>query len=132
MADLRAALETAGGGEKGRELEEALRRVQDKQRRWRCVDPADQKQWHDNRCGNPRDPSSGRDHKAVLELPANLDQLTKDAQCTWVNKQYRKLARVWHPDRYKGVKARAERKMRECAEAKEVLVKQLRCNEKGR
>ena len=46
---------------------------------------------------------------------------------------FRKLARVWHPDRYKGVKARAERKMRECAEAKEVLVRQLRCSEhKGR
>ena len=54
-----------------------------------------------------------------------------EAQCTWVNKQYRKLARVWHPDRYKGVKARAERKMRECAEAKEVLSKQLSCGSEG-
>ncbi|EOD17135.1 hypothetical protein EMIHUDRAFT_244383 [Emiliania huxleyi CCMP1516] len=125
----------------------------DRQRRWQCVDPSDRKAWQDNRCGHPGDPKSGRDHRAVLELPANLDQLAPEAQCGWVNRQYRvaasqetrgpteprsahafrKLARVWHPDRYKGVKARAERKMRECAEAKEVLVRQLRCSEhKGR
>ena len=47
-----------------------------------------------------------------------------------MKKQYRKLAKAWHPDRYKGVKARAERKMRETAEANEVLVKQLRCGAK--
>ena len=29
--------------------------------------------------------------------------------------------------RYKGLKVRAERKMRECSEAKEVLVKQMGC-----
>ena len=94
---------------------------------WSCVDPSDQKHWHDNRCGNPGNPNSGRDHRAVLELPTNLDQLKKEDRCTWVSKQYRKLARVWHPDRYKGDKSRAERKMRECVEAKESLVKQLRC-----
>lgn len=128
VSDLRAAAELAGGGgDKARELEGALQRVQDLQRRWRCVDPSDAKAWHDNRCGNPRDPSSGRDHRRVLELPANLDELAPEKKCSWVSKQYRKLARVWHPDRYKGVKARAERKMRECAEAKEVLVRQLRC-----
>ena len=44
-----------------------------------------------------------------------------------VTRQYRKLARKWHPDRYKGLKVRAERKMRECSEAKEVLVKQMGC-----
>jgi hypothetical protein len=99
--------------------------------RGRCVDPGDQKAWHDNRCGHPSRPESGRDHRSVLELPANLDELPKDDQCGWVSKQYRKLAKQWHPDRYKGVKARAERKMRECAEAKEVLIKQMGCGSEG-
>ena len=64
----------------------------------------------------------------MLELPANLDQLKKPDQCGWVTRQYRKLARMWHPDRYKGLKSRAERKMRECSEAKEILIRQLQCN----
>ena len=135
VVDVRAALELAGGAQSGSEaagaLEETLQRVLDLQRRWRCVDPADQKTWHDNRCGHPGDPSSGRDHRAVLELPANLGDLKREDQCGWVSKQYRQLAKKWHPDRYKGVKARAERKMRECAEAKEVLVKQLSCGGEG-
>ena len=136
VVDLRAALELAGGagggGEKAQELQEGLRRMQDLQRKWACVDPSDHKAWQDNRCGHPQMGDGGRDHKAVLELPANLDQLKREDQCGWVTKQYRKLARVWHPDRYKGLKVRAERKMRECAEAKEVLVKQLECGKEGR
>ena len=136
LVDVRAALELAGGAGSGseaaRKLEETMGRLQGQQRRWRCVDPGDQKAWHDNRCGNPRDPSSGRDHHAVLELPANLADLKREDQCGWVSKQYRKLAKKWHPDRYKGVKARAERKMRETAEAKEVLTRRLSCGEDGR
>lgn len=128
--DIRAALELAGG-EKASELQRTLARVQDLQRRWRCVDPADQKAWQDNRCGAFH-PQNGRDHRAVLELPTNLDDLKREDQCGWVTRQYRKLAKTWHPDRYKGGgrglgKPRAERKMRECTEAKEVLSKQLRC-----
>jgi len=126
VSDLRAAIELAGQGNKAQELHQKLGQAQDLARRWKCIDPGDQKAWQDNRCGHPRS-ENGRDHRAVLELPANLDQLKPDAQCGWVTKQYRKLARVWHPDRYKGLKARAERKMRECAEAKEVLTRQLRC-----
>jgi len=135
VVDLRGALELAGGAGSGSEaaekLDGTLTRVLDLQRRWRCVDPGDQKAWHDNRCGHPSRPESGRDHRSVLELPANLDELPKDDQCGWVSKQYRKLAKQWHPDRYKGVKARAERKMRECAEAKEVLIKQMGCGSEG-
>ena len=142
VADLRAAIELAGGAgsqsEAAQELEQALRRALDLQRRWQCVDPADRQAWQQNRCGHPADPNSGRDHRAVLELPANLGDLPREDQCSWVSKQYRKLAKRWHPDRYKGGgkradmdKARAERKMRECAEAKEVLAKQLQCGEGG-
>ena len=127
VSDLRAALEKAGDGEKAAELQQRLAQAQDQQRRWRCVDSTDRKAWQDNRCGHPHQPNSGRDHRQVLELPANLDQLKREDQCTWVTRQYRKLARTWHPDRYKGLKVRAERKMRECSEAKEVLVRQLKC-----
>ena len=185
VADAKAALQLAGG-EKASELESSLQRLLDLQRRWKCVDSNDQNAWQQNRCGNPHDPNSGRDHKAalerytrhvytllfggvrashstrytshiirltphatrhtphgthsstahgtplqaVLELPTNLDELKREDQCSWVSKQYRKLARVWHPDRYKGDKARAERKMRECADAKEILTKRLRCGSK--
>jgi len=127
VSDLRAALEKAGEGEKAAELEQRLAQAQDQQRRWRCVDSTDRKAWQDNRCGPPHQPNSGRDHRQVLELPANLDQLKREDQCGWVTRQYRKLARTWHPDRYKGLKVRAERKMRECSEAKEVLIKQMGC-----
>ena len=55
VGDLRAALELAGGPdsstEAARALQGSLRRVMDLQRRWRCIDPADQKAWSDNRCG---------------------------------------------------------------------------------
>jgi tetratricopeptide (TPR) repeat protein len=141
---LRAALELVGQGTQGeaaQALEASLRRVLDLQRRWACVDPEDRPSWQQNRCGNPHDPAAGRDHRAVLELPANLGDLPRDDQCSWVSKQYRKLAKRWHPDRYRGGgrggsrsatdKVRAERKMRECAEAKEVLSKQLSCGEGG-
>ena len=64
--------------------------------------------------------------------------LRPSASTDEVKEAYRKLAKRWHPDRYKGGgkradmdKARAERKMRECAEAKEVLAKQLQCGEGG-
>ena len=133
VADLRAASELSSGPgapkEAAQALEGNLRRVLELQRKWRCIDPSDQKAWHDNRCGHAGDPNSGRNHRSVLELPANLGDLKPEDQCSWVIKQYRKLAKQWHPDRYKGLKARAERKMRECSEAKEVLFKQLTCSE---
>ena len=37
--------------------------------------------------------NNGRDHKAVLELPANLDEIPKEKQCDWIKKQYKKLAK---------------------------------------
>jgi len=126
VADLRAALDLGQEGDRAAQLQNSLRRMQDLQRRWRCVDPSDHKVWQENRCGHPR-PENGRDHRTALELPTNLGELKQEAQCGWVTRQYRKLAKKWHPDRYKGSKERAQRKMRECIEAKEILSKQLRC-----
>lgn len=128
VTDVRAALGMAGG-EHEMELQQRLQRLQESQRRWRCIDPEDHASWRSNQCGQ-HSWDNTRDHHAVLDLPPNLNELKREGQCSWVTKQYRKLARVWHPDRYKGNKARAERKMRECAEAKEMLVKRYRCGSK--
>jgi len=68
-----------------------------------------------------------RNHREVLELPVNLHQLPKDKQCTYVKKAHKALARKWHPDKAKGNKARASRKMNEVSEAKEKLVEELGC-----
>ncbi len=127
VSDLRAALEHASG-EKQQEVQRKLTEAQNAQRKWRCLDPSDRKVWQENRCGHPN-PQNGRDHKAVLELPANLAEIPKEKQCDWVKKQYKKLARKWHPDKAKGSKVRAGRKMNDIAEAKEVLDKQLGCKQ---
>jgi len=68
-----------------------------------------------------------RDHLATLELPANLDQLSPEKQCIWVKKQHRKLARKWHPDKYRGNPERGSRKMREVSESKKVLSDRFKC-----
>jgi DnaJ family protein C protein 3 len=104
VTDLRDALEKASG-DKQQGLQTKLNEAENQKRKWRCVDPSDRKTWQDNRCGHPN-PQNGRDHNAVLELPANLGELPKDKQCDWIKKQYKKLARKWHPDKYKGKKER--------------------------
>lgn len=126
VTDLRDALEKASG-DKQQGLQTKLNEAENQKRKWRCVDPSDRKTWQDNRCGHPN-PQNGRDHNAVLELPANLGELPKDKQCDWIKKQYKKLARKWHPDKYKGKKERAGRKMNECAEAKEILTARAGCS----
>lgn len=68
-----------------------------------------------------------RDHNTVLELPANLDQLKQDKKCSWIKKQHNKLARKWHPDKYKGKRERGSRKMMEVSEAKKALLERHHC-----
>eukprot|EP01047_Picozoa_sp_COSAG01_P031686 COSAG01_NODE_2256_length_8067_cov_5.797691_13_plen_109_part_00 len=63
---------------------------------------APSQQWNDNDCGWNYDPSEGRDHKRVLELPANIEEIDQERKCSWLKKQYKKLARKWHPDKAKG------------------------------
>eukprot|EP00656_Telonema_subtile_P004313 TRINITY_DN11954_c0_g1_i1.p1 TRINITY_DN11954_c0_g1~~TRINITY_DN11954_c0_g1_i1.p1 ORF type:complete len:491 (+),score=197.83 TRINITY_DN11954_c0_g1_i1:102-1574(+) len=104
VEDLRAAAEVAGQAEEG-EVQHELEQAQHRQREW---------QEH-------------RDHRVVLELPSNIDELEHPARCMWIKKMYKRLAMRWHPDKAKGTKKRAERKMRECAEAKQELVKRWRC-----
>ena len=68
-----------------------------------------------------------RDHARVLDLPANVLDLRKESKCKWLKKQHKKLARLWHPDKARGDRLRAERKMREVSEAKEALVSAYGC-----
>lgn len=105
VADLRAATELLHGGERRQALEAKLREAQFAQRNW----------------------NNQRDHRLVLKLPINLRELSADEQCTWVKRQYKMLAKKWHPDKAKGDKDRAVRKMRETSDAKEHLSKELGC-----
>ena len=75
-----------------------------------------EKQWDEN-----------RDHRIVLQLPVNIDELNPKARCTHLKKQYKKMAIKWHPDKAKGDKKRAVRKMSEIGEAKRELVKMFGC-----
>ena len=60
-------------------------------------------------------------------MPGAHTMPMQDKQCDWLKKQYKKLAKKWHPDKYKGNKERAGRKMNEIAEAKEILTKRIGC-----
>ena len=59
---------------------------------------------------------NNRDHRAVLELPVNLHQLSKEKQCSYVKKAHKALARKWHPDK---VWTRAQRKRKREEKEKE-------------
>lgn len=39
-------------------------------------------------------------------IQANLDEIPHEKQCDWLKKQYKKLAKKWHPDKAKGNRAR--------------------------
>jgi len=116
-------------------LERKLHDVQQLANKWKCVDPeGGDAAWNPNICGHPQmgNGENGRDHKKVLQLPANLLEISQEKQCDWLKRQHKKMARKWHPDKYKGNKKRAARKMNEASEAKEVLSKQLGCSAGGK
>jgi len=102
--DLRTAVEHASQHARG-DLEQQLRQAQQGKDQW----------------------EKRRDHKIVLDVPSNIGELTQADRCMWLKKMYKKMAMRWHPDKARGSNKRAERKMRECAEAKETLVKRWGC-----
>jgi len=108
IADFRNALEKMGEGEARNEVENLLQEAQNTKHEW-DQDHNDQR------------------HKVALDLPPNLNELPQKNQCQWLKKQYRKMSLKWHPDKAKGDKKRAERKMRGVAEAKDFMVKHLNC-----
>jgi tetratricopeptide (TPR) repeat protein len=68
-----------------------------------------------------------RDHAKILELPVNIHEVNQQSKCGWLKKQHKKLAKKWHPDKNKGDKRRAARKMDEISAAKAALIKQWGC-----
>jgi len=66
-------------------------------------------------------------HRIALDLPPNINELPQQNQCQWLKKQYRKMSLKWHPDKAKGSKKRAERKMIATADAKVFMVNRLGC-----
>merc|ERR1712072_991333 len=105
IRDLHKAIDLANG-EKENELRGKLRSTE-----------------HDKMMWEPK----RRNHAKVLDLPVNIHEVNKQSQCTWLKKQYKKLAKQWHPDKYRGDKVRAARKMNEAADAKIELVKRWGC-----
>ena len=99
------AAQSTGNNELIQELSHAFRHSQHKDKRW----------------------SEDRDHSVVLQLPVNINELGQKSRCMWVKKQYKLMAKKWHPDKAKGDKKRASRKMSEVAEAKKALVAQFQC-----
>jgi tetratricopeptide (TPR) repeat protein len=68
-----------------------------------------------------------RDHAKILQLPIDLDEQSKEVRCAWLKKQFKSLARKYHPDKYKGNKKRGARKFKEVKEAKEIISKAWEC-----
>jgi len=68
-----------------------------------------------------------RDNVKILDLPVNLAEHPGEIACSWVRKNYKKLARKYHPDKYKGNVNRARRKFDEIAQAKKILEEQWNC-----
>jgi tetratricopeptide (TPR) repeat protein len=64
----------------------------------------------------------------VLELPPNFGELNQNKKCEWIKKNFKKFVKHWHPDKAKGDKRRAARKVDEVSQAKTLLYKQFQCN----
>ena len=108
VSDLKSAVHMVSQGKLQEEIQELLYEAENKKREW------------DSEHSDAR-------HIAALDLPPNLMELPQPSQCKWLKKQYRKMSLKWHPDKAEGSKKRAERKMRDTAEAKDFLVKQYGC-----
>ena len=72
-----------------------------------------------------------RDHAKVLEMPVNIGEVSQKSRCSWLKKQYKKMAKRWHPDKVIGCRKRAARKMTEVSDAKQELSKQWGCKMRG-
>ena len=73
---------------------------------------------------------NNRDHSKMLDLPENLNELTKERRCDFIKKAYKKAALKWHPDKaIEAGKLRAARKMNEMTEARDHVNVKLGCVE---
>jgi tetratricopeptide (TPR) repeat protein len=128
VSDLRAAFdlvpEEQESMQEKRELQQRLQQAQHQQQLW---NGGTKDQRYNEHTGYPDGRPPERDHAKILQLPIDLDQRTKDIKCAWLKKQFKSLARQYHPDKYKGNKRRAGRKFKEVKEAKEIISNSWGC-----
>lgn len=128
VSDLRAAFdlvpEEQESMQEKRELQQRLQQAQHQQQLW---NGGTKDQRYNEHTGYPDGRPPERDHVKILQLPIDLDHRTKDIKCAWLKKQFKSLARQYHPDKYKGNKRRAGRKFKEVKEAKEIISKIWGC-----
>ena len=74
-----------------------------------------------------------RDYVKILGAPPNLNELTKERQCDFIKKSFKKLALKWHPDKHEtdARKKRAARKLNDAAEARDELNDRANCGGAG-
>lgn len=122
--DLRAAIETLPEPSphdpdtlkiERRELQQKLQQTMQQQKAW---NGGQQDQRFNEHTGHPNGRPPERDHIKILELPIDLEERGKDIKCAWLKKQFKKLVRKFHPDKYKGNKKRAARKFKEVTDSK--------------
>mmetsp|Transcript_2529 Transcript_2529/g.5377 ORF Transcript_2529/g.5377 Transcript_2529/m.5377 type:complete len:722 (-) Transcript_2529:60-2225(-) len=101
-----------------RELNQRLQQAMHQQKLW---NGGDKDQRYNEHTGYPEGRPPERDHAKILQLPIDLEQRTKEIKCAWLKKQFKKLVRQFHPDKYKGNKKRGSRKFGEVKDAKETI-----------
>jgi len=125
--DYRSAMELAGGGEDKRELQMELNKASRQRDSW---NGGQKDHYYNEHNGFPDGRPPERDNIKILGLPVNLAEHPGEVACSWVRKQYKQLARKYHPDKYKGNVKRAQRKFDEIAAAKKILEEQWKCRGK--
>jgi len=83
--------------------------------------------WYNENTGFPDGRPLECNHAKILQLPTDLEHRTKETKCAWLKKQFEKLVRQHHLDKYRGNKRRATRKFKEVKEVKEIISKNWYC-----
>ena len=116
VSDYRSAFDLVpDGAEEKRELHMKLQQAMRQQEDW---NGGKKDHFYNEHRGFPDGKPPERDHVKILQLPVNLEEHSKEIKCSWVKKQFKKLVRKYHPDKYKGNKKRAARKFKEVTDSK--------------
>ena len=126
VSDFRSAMELAPDDVK-RDMQMKLNEASQKRDRW---NGGQKDHYYNEHRGFPDGRPPERDNIKILDLPVNLAEHPGEVACSWVRKSYKKLARKYHPDKYKGSQKRASRKFDEIAAAKKLLEEEWKCKGK--
>jgi len=119
VSDYRSAFDLVSeGSEEKRELHMKLQQAMRQQEDW---NGGKKDHFYNEHRGFPDGKPPERDYIKILQLPVNLEEHSKEIKCSWVKKQFKKLVRKFHPDKYKGNKKRAARKFKEVTDSKSHL-----------